>query len=104
MPLDFKPGQHKIIQVDGTETIVDRPLPIREANFTLRCGYLDTVNVTRAFTGNRKRVIMLVDDTGMIDGKPTNPKACELYWAICAPQTIHPICGDVALVYDSDCK
>jgi hypothetical protein len=46
--------------------------------------------------------VMLVDDTGMIDGKPINPKATALYHAICRPGTMFSIHGDVAIASDRD--
>jgi hypothetical protein len=42
--------------------------------------------------------LWLVDDTGMLDGKPVNPKATALYQAICRPGTIRPIHGDAVIV------
>jgi hypothetical protein len=46
--------------------------------------------------------VMIVDDTGMIDGKPVNVKATELYHANCHPGTTHQIHGDVVVVPDDD--
>jgi hypothetical protein len=45
---------------------------------------------------------MIVDDTGMIDHKPVNAKATELYRAKCNPGTPFSIHGDVAIVNDAD--
>lgn len=56
---------------------------------------LDTVNL-------RDGRVMLVDDTGLVDGKPRNEAATTLYWSICRPGTTHPICGDVAVALDED--
>jgi hypothetical protein len=47
-------------------------------------------------------IVMMVDDTGMIDGKPINPKATELYRGVCRPGTPYSIHGDVAIVNDED--
>lgn len=55
----------------------------------------DTVNL-------RDGRVMIVDDTGMIDGKPVNPEATKLYHAICIPGTVHCIHGDVAIAIDKD--
>jgi hypothetical protein len=41
---------------------------------------------------------MFVDDTGMIDGEPVNPKTTALYHAVCKPGTIHCIHGEVVIV------
>lgn len=56
---------------------------------------LDSVNL-------RDGRVMLVDDTGMVDGRPVNPEATKLYWSICRAGTTHPICGDVAIARDED--
>lgn len=56
---------------------------------------LDTVNL-------RDGRIMLVDDTGMIDGRPQNLEATTLYHTVCRPGTTAPICGDVAIALDED--
>lgn len=50
----------------------------------------------------RNGMVMLVDDTGLIDGKPLNPEATKLYHSVCVRGTTHPICGDVAIVRDAD--
>lgn len=46
--------------------------------------------------------IMFVDDTGMVDGKPVNQEATELYHSICKPGTVWAIHGDVAIVRNED--
>lgn len=56
---------------------------------------LDTVNL-------RDGRVMLVDDVGLVDGKPINAEATKLYHGICRPGTTHPICGDVAIALDED--
>ena len=56
---------------------------------------LDTVNL-------RNGKVMMVDDTGLVDGKPRNHSATKLYHGVCKPGTTSPICGDVAVVVDSD--
>jgi hypothetical protein len=47
-------------------------------------------------------MVMLIDDTGFLDGRPVNPKATALYHANCLPGTTHPICGDVFICPDDD--
>jgi vacuolar-type H+-ATPase subunit B/Vma2 len=56
---------------------------------------IDTVNL-------RDGRIMLVDDVGLIDGKPINPAATKLYHSVCKPGTTNPIAGDVAIAWDKD--
>lgn len=46
--------------------------------------------------------VMAVDDVGLVDGKPINYKATELYHSVCVPFTMNPICGDVAIAWDAD--
>jgi hypothetical protein len=56
---------------------------------------IDTVNL-------RDGRIMLVDDVGLIDGKPINRTATALYHSVCRPGTTNPIAGDVAIAWDRD--
>lgn len=56
---------------------------------------LDTVNL-------RDGRVMMVDDTGYVDSKPKNARATAIYHGLCKPGTTHPVCGDVAIVNDSD--
>lgn len=46
--------------------------------------------------------VMMVDDTGLVDGKAVNIEATQLYHAVCRPGTTHPICGDVVIANDAD--
>jgi hypothetical protein len=60
-------------------------------------------SVTLRFPSNGKDgIVMMVDDAGMVDGKPVNSKATALYHSRCKPGTIHGIHGDVAIVNDED--
>lgn len=47
-------------------------------------------------------MVMVVDDTGMVDHRPVNPIATALYHANCVPGTVFPICGDVVIAPDED--
>jgi hypothetical protein len=90
----MNPGTFKIIRVDGTETLHERTERyIRDIGTLLGCDALDTVTIDR-----KRQTVMFVDDTGMVDGKPVNAKATALYHAVCKPNTIHQIHGDVAIV------
>jgi hypothetical protein len=88
-------GAYKIIRVDGTETVHEGKPSIAEICQLIGCDGLDHVTIDR-----RRQTVMFVDDTGMIDGKPVNAKATVLYHAICKPETIHQIHGDVVIVND----
>lgn len=88
----------EIIRVTGARESVELGAPSRAIQAIQRAigaTCLDTVNLR---DGN----VMMVDDTGMIDGKPVNPEATKLYHGICRPGTTHQICGDVAIVRDED--
>ena len=90
-------GQYKVIRVDGTETVhVGKP-SVKAIAMLIGCDGLDTVTLDR-----RRQTVMFVDDAGMLDGKPLNPKATALYHARCKPGTVHAIHGDVVIVNDGD--
>jgi Domain of unknown function (DUF3846) len=94
----FKVGeQYRVIRVDGTESINAGKPSTREIQRIIGCDCLDTVTIDR-----RKQTVMFVDDTGMIDGKPVNPKATALYHSPCKPGTVWSIHGDVVIVNDRD--
>jgi hypothetical protein len=86
-------GQYKIIRVDGTEAVHQGKISIAEIERIIGCTGLDIVTIDR-----RRQTVMFVDDTGMLDGKPVNPKATELYRAICKAGTVWAIHGDVVIV------
>lgn len=93
-------GTFKVIHTDGTERLFHEPPSIRRIAVLIGAFTCDTVILTRR--GSRAAIVMICDDTGMIAGKPVNPKATELYHAVCYPGTIHQIHGDVAVANDSD--
>ena len=87
--------QHRLIRTDGTETILDHRPSFDDIRRLIGCDGLDTVTIDR-----RRQTVMFVDDTGMIDGRPVNPKATALYRAICKPGTLPAIHGDVVILDD----
>lgn len=96
-------GNCKLIRVDGTEEVfpmVAGPRFLSGVARTIGADCLDTVILTRSH--GQADVVMLVDDTGMVDGKPINPLATDLYHNICTPGNPHSIHGDVVLVHDGD--
>jgi hypothetical protein len=95
----MNPGSYKVIRVDGTEITHEGKASITEIMRLIGCNCLDTVTIDR-----RRQTVMFVDDTGMLDRKPVNPKATALYLAICKPGTLHQIHGDVVIVNDGDYK
>ncbi len=87
--------QVQILRVDGTtETITPpRHQAIKTISAALGCSTCDVVNL-------RDGRVMLVDDTGMVDGKPVNPKATAIYHGVYStPYSIH---GDAAIANDED--
>jgi len=68
---------------------------MREVLRAIGADAADTVNL-------RDGRVMVVDDTGMVEGKPVNQQATELYRSVCRPGVTHPICGDVAVCVDED--
>jgi hypothetical protein len=96
MSITIPSGTYRVLRVDGTEETIPRKPTIQDIERTIGSTWLDTVDL------RRNNVVMLVDDNGHADGKPINPKATELYHAVCKPGTTWPIVGDVALVNDED--
>jgi len=84
-----------ILRADGSELqVMNRP-SIPAIQKELGYDTLDTFNL-------RDGRVVLVSDTGMLDGLPVNSKATALYHSICKPGTVFAIHGDVAVVNDED--
>ena len=64
------------------------------------CECVDTVVLTRE--GYEAGIVMLVDDTGLINRKPINTHATALYREVCRPGNPHSVHGDVAICWDGD--
>ena len=94
---DVRRGEYKIIRVDGTEELVEEKPTLGAVYQAIGCECVDTVTLD-----HERMIVMMVDDVGMVDGKPVNPKATELYHQRCKPGTLHQIHGDVAIVNDED--
>ena len=87
-------GTFQIWRVDGSkETVRERPTIDKVHNY-IGCQLFDTVTIDR-----QQMTIMLVDDTGLIDGKPINQNATNLVRSSGKAHNIH---GDVAIVNDED--
>lgn len=87
----------KIIRINGAVEQHETPRfsAIREIGKLIGATCLCAVNL-------RNGDVMLVDDTGMVDGKPVNPEATKLYHGVCRVGTVHCIHGDVAIARDED--
>lgn len=92
-----KRGTYLIIRVDGSEETIEKHPFLKTICKQIGCDCIDTVLIDR-----KSETVMIVDDTGMVDGKPVNAKATELYHAICKPGTPFSIHGDVAICNDRD--
>lgn len=89
----------RVIRVDGSEELHDRPVTMRQALNLISADTADTVALKHL---GRPLQVMIVDDTGMVDGKPANPKATALYHANCRPGNPYSIHGDVLVTFDGD--
>lgn len=95
----MKAVTRKVIRVDGTVEELASKMPLRSLAQTIGADTLDTVPMRHM--GSPLHV-MLVDDCGVLDGKPVNEEATKLYLANCRHGTTHSICGDVVIVPDGD--
>lgn len=93
----IKPGQYKVIRVDGTETMHEEKVTLGKIYNAIGSESIDTVILDPT-----NEQIMCVDDTGMLDCRPINEKATALYRAVCRPGTLGNIHGDVVIVNDAD--
>ncbi len=93
------PMTRKVIRVDGREEPLDGPTSMRLCEQLIGANGIDVVQLRHL---GLPRWVMLVDDTGLVDGREVNVKATRLYHENCRPGTVHPICGDVAIVLDDD--
>lgn len=98
--IDIRRGEFKIIRVDGREELIEEKPTLDRIHKAIGCDTIDAVPLT--FSHNAPALVMIADDNGMIDGKPVNQKATELYRAICKPATFYSIHGDVAICDDRD--
>lgn len=96
---DRAPMVRKIIRVDGTEEPIEASKSVVALAKRIGAELIDTVQLRHL---GSQGWVMLVDDTGLIDGKPINETATALYHCNCKPGTTHPICGDVVIVLDED--
>jgi len=83
------------VQGEPEKHQVDRGIVLDFIRRMIKAERLDFVDL-------RDGTVMVVDDTGMLDGKPTNNKGTQLYRGICRPGTLHHIHGDVAILKRSE--
>jgi hypothetical protein len=68
--VNIRRGAYLIIRVDGSEEDVEGKPTLPAIYRAIGCESIDTVILTEH--AGRPALIMLVDDTGMIDHKPVN--------------------------------
>lgn len=90
-------GGYKVIRVDGSELFVESKPTIGKIQASIGCECCDTVTLDR-----RNEIIMIVDDTGMIDSNPVNEKATALAREVFGQSYPYSIHGDVAICWDGD--
>lgn len=90
-----KSGTYRIIRTDETSQTIQNKPTIRELRKAIGADCMDSVNL-------RNGCVMMVDDTGMIDHKPVNPEATQIYHLMCKPGAVHSIHGDAVIVFDED--
>ena len=90
----------QLIRTDGST--LDLPRSAISINDICKLIGADALDVVQLRHMGEPAHVMVVDDTGMIDGKPVNAEATRLYHANCWPGTTHPICGDVVVAPDED--
>jgi hypothetical protein len=92
----MNPGAYRVIRIDGSESIHEGKVSIREIMRLIGCVGLDNVTIDR-----QRQTVMFVDDTGMLDRRPVNAKATRCI-IVCRPGTVHQIHGDVVIVNNGD--
>lgn len=89
------PGTWKVIRVDGTEETIPGFARMSDVYRKIGCNCCDIAIIDR-----RPAIVMIADDTGMVDGKPINHTATYIYYSrYTTPYSIH---GDVAILFDRD--
>ncbi len=92
-----KRREYRVIRVNGEEELIHRKPFVKVVEVVIGATFLDTVILD--FENSQ---VMFIDDTGMIEGKPINPKATALYRSICKTGSAHSIHGDVVIANDED--
>lgn len=93
--LELWPEMRVLIRTDGSTQMLEGKQSFSTIYQLIGCDCLDTVSLAHG-------LVMLVDDTGLLDNKPVNPIATGLYYAKCQHVTPNSIHGDVVIVPDDD--
>lgn len=89
----------RLIRADGTTEELPGRVSLAKICKLIGAATCDTVMLKHL---GRPLCVMVVDDTGMIDGRPINAEATKLYHANCRPGNPFSIHGDVVIVPDED--
>ena len=96
---EIRQGEYRIIRTDGTEILIEEKPNMDSILKAIGDECADTVCLDK----QTRTQIMVVDDTGMVDGKPVNSKATELYHSVCKREpctrftATWPFCNDLDL-------
>jgi hypothetical protein len=100
--IDIRQGEYRIIRTDGRKILVEQKPTIRGIHRDIGCECCDSVTLQFGDYGHIPTIVMVVDDTGMLDGKPVNDKATALVREARGQDYPYFIHGDVAVVNDED--
>lgn len=90
-------GCFLVLRINGRISLEEGKATINKIHRAIGCDCCDTVLLDR-----NKEIIMMVDDTGLVDDKPVNDAATRLVRSVFGPTYPHSIHGDVAIVNDKD--
>lgn len=88
-----KIGEYRVIRTSGEDFIIHEKPTLNRVKKSIGADYIDCVTISFS-AGHVADLVMMVDDTGMIDGKPLNGTA-----SIVAGTDIY---GDAAIIHDCD--
>ena len=100
--IDIERNTYVVIRVNGTRETHTAPFRLDDIGRQIGAACLDAIILTKR--RNQADLVMVVDDTGMIYGKPVNPEATRLYHEVRKPGTTYKIRGDVAILHDSEVR
>lgn len=86
------------IPVEGPTRLVDADT-LDQMRATIGCDWVERVSLTPAILHRRGNgIALIVDEEGLIGGKPANPRASDMYGTRAHG---HPICGDALLAWEA---
>lgn len=98
--LDNGDGYVAIMTTGQTAIMKGRPT-IDLACKAIGCETIDVLVLNRGDDGQPK-IVMLVDDEGLLNDSPVNPEATKLAWSALGPGFQHSIHGNVVIANDHD--